>query len=143
MEAPPLPNADEGNADAMCCDNSANCWSNAETAGIMHDYRRYIPALARRRRRIVNNRPTMTIACELEIRQRVVSIEVQCDVIGSIGYRQDTIGIAIMDGVEVDALEIDLIRAGKSAISGKIEYHSVERGWFIKLQHSRGATKSN
>src|SRR5260221_14356359 len=32
-EGPPLLNAEEGNADAMCCDHSASCWFNADSIG--------------------------------------------------------------------------------------------------------------
>ena len=63
--------------------------------------------------RIIDDRASVAVARELEIAEAVGTAEAQTHRVGSVGHRQYAAGVAVLDGVVVDALEIDLIRTGE------------------------------
>ena len=75
------------------------------------------------------------LAGKLKFCQRVGSIEPAPLLVPSVTVNI-AVGIAVDKVLEIDAVEIDLVRSGKGAVFGKTKYHPVERGGLIQLQDS-------
>src|SRR5581483_1794791 len=94
-------------------------------------------------RRVKQDRSALAIACELEIRQRVGPVEIKVRGVGAVRHFQYSVGIAILDGIEVDVLEIDLVGPRQRAVAGEAEYHAVERGGVIQYQVARRTSEGD
>src|ERR1700722_2603686 len=84
-----------------------------EACGVVAGDRRYSAGRLQLswNRRIIDDGSSAAVASEFEVRQNVGAVEVQGGGVCSIDDRQNSVGIAVVDRIEIDTFKIDLIRS--------------------------------